>query len=444
MLEPWDEVLALQKERLLCAEDVQAIKASCVKEHETKHAIECAECWTRLLNRMRDRYLNSATKEWFSGRRTFLQELDTMFSQLRARELDFKAIEQRIIDEKKEWYRDKVRNLGLHSATKSPAEASALQRKLNDRTLTADQLASDLRETFSDGAIQSVEAFNTFIDQLKTARSSKARNDAYIDIFFQPTYDPAGTARSQKYIDMVTNGVPIVDAINAMLHDHQSAKGDQDQKQQLQKQLEELRRAKAAHELSKAKKDKAQQDKAKATASSNSQYNLVPCSVCAKDADAQNFLACPLCQILAEHYGLQSETTLFCSQNCHDEGYEEHLNAAHECVAGKECTLVADEDVEMDTGDQPMLTLCRECVKTLDTPSTFCSLRCFGKNFQRHRDEVHLPGRQKAGLEVRDEGQLEFDPEDRTKYRAREIGNHFVTLHDAIAQWQQNTGATVT
>ncbi|KAI1638006.1 hypothetical protein F4809DRAFT_601786 [Biscogniauxia mediterranea] len=444
MLEPWDEVVTLQKERLLCAEDVQTIKDSCAKEHGKKHVVECTECWARLLNRMRDRYLNSATKEWFAGRRTFLQDLDAMFSQARAHELDFNAIEERIIDEKKEWYRDKIRTLGLHLATKSPAEAIALQRKLNDRTLTADQLALELRETFSDGTIQSKEAFNDFIDRLKSAQSPKARNDAYIDIFFQPGHDPEGAARAQKYINMVANGAPIADAINAMLNDRQSAKGNRDQKQQLQKQLEELRRAKAAHELSKAKKDKAQQDKAKVAASSSVQYKLPPCSVCEKDVDPQNFLSCPLCQILAEHYGLRNEPTIFCSQGCQDESYEAHLSETHECAAGNECTLVADEDVEMETGDQLMLALCRECVETLETPSTFCSSRCFGLNFQRHREEVHLPGRQKAGFEVKDEGQIEFDAEDKTKYGARKIEDHIVTLHEAMIQWQQITSATVT
>ncbi|KAI5917526.1 hypothetical protein F4810DRAFT_696029 [Camillea tinctor] len=444
MLEPWDEVVALQKERLLCAEDVQTIRDLCAKQHGTKHVVECTECWTRLLNRMRDRYLNTSTKEWFSGRRAFLQDLDTMFSQARAHELDLGAIEERITDEKKEWYRDRARSLGLHAATKSPTEAVALQRKLNDRTLTTDQLALELRVAFSDGTIRSEEAFNDFIDRLKMAKSPKARNDAYIDIFFQPSHDAAGAARVQKYINMVANGVPIADALNAMFNDRQSAKGDRDQRQELQKQLEELRRAKAAHEMSKAKKDKAQQDKAKVAASSSAQYKLPPCSVCEKDVDPQNFLSCPLCQILAEHYGLRNEPTIFCSQGCQDDGYEAHTRETHECAAGDECTLVADEDVEMNTGDQTMLTLCQECVETLETPSTFCSSRCFNLNFQRHREEVHLPGRQKAGFEVKDENQLVFDDEDKTKYGAKQIEDHIVTLHEAIAQWQQITGATVT
>ncbi|KAI1417143.1 hypothetical protein F5Y13DRAFT_152078 [Hypoxylon sp. FL1857] len=442
MLEPWDEEIALQKERQLCADDVQTIKVSCVKDHGKKHPIECPDCWTRLLNRIRDRYLNSASREWFSGRRPFLLELDTMFSKAHTFEIDLKTIEQRIFDEKKEWYRDKVKNLGLQHAAKSPSEERTLQQRINDRSIPADQLASELREAFSDGAVQNQEALNGFIERLKLAQSSQARNDAYVDIFFQPSHDPSGAARSQKYIDMIRNGGPIAEAISAMIRDRHSAKGDQEQKQALHKKLEELKRAKAAHELDKARRDKARQDRARAAAPTINQHDLPPCSVCSKTPDVQDFIICPLCQILSAYYGLRIEPVIFCSQECEDQRYESHVNGAHECASGQGCVRLHDEDVEMDDGGT-VLVFCRECVETLGIPSTFCSSRCFNENFQHHRDNVHLAEWKSTQHGTNDENQLEFDSADKTRYQARKIEEHLVTFDDAMTEWQRKTGAIV-
>ncbi|KAI2463582.1 hypothetical protein F4781DRAFT_416117 [Annulohypoxylon bovei var. microspora] len=442
MLEPWDEVIALQKERQLCADDVQIIKTSCIKDHDKKHPLGCPDCWTRLLNRIRDRYLNSASKEWFSGRRPFLLELDTMFSKAHNSGVDLKTIEQRILDEKKEWYRDKVKNLGLQHAAKSPSEERALQQRISDRSVTTDQLASELREAFSDGAVQNQQAFNGFIERLRLANSPQARNDAYVDIFFQPDHDSSGAAKSQKYIDMVRNGTPIADAISAMIRDRHSAKGDQDQKQALQKKLEELKRAKAAHELDKARRDKARQDKARAAAPSNGQHDLPSCSVCSKIPDAQDFIMCPLCQILGDYYDLRIEPVLFCSQECEDERYNLHVEATHECSSSQDCVRLHDEDIEMDEGGTS-LVFCRECVETLGVPSVFCSSRCFNENFQHHRDTVHLPERKRSQHEFEDEDSLEFNPEDKTKYHARMIEEQLVTFDNAMMEWQRKTSAAV-
>ncbi|KAI1212836.1 uncharacterized protein F4807DRAFT_352351 [Annulohypoxylon truncatum] len=442
MLEPWDEVIALQKERQLCADDVQAIKASCIRDHNKKHPLECPDCWTRLLNRIRDRYLNSASKEWFSGRRPFLLELDTMFSKAHNSEVDLKTIEQRILEEKKEWYRDKLKNLGLQHATKTPSEERTLQQRIGDRSVTVEQLASELRGAFSDGAVQNKQAFNGFIDRLRLANSPQARNEAYIDIFFQPGHDTSGAARSQKYIDMIRTGTPIADAIGAMIRDRHSAKGEQDQKQALHRKLEELKRAKAAHELDKARRDKARQDRARAVAPSSGQQNLPSCAVCSKIPDAQDFIICPLCQVLSDCYDLRIEPTLFCSQECEDERYDTHVEATHECTSGQTCVRLHDEDVEMDEGGTS-LVFCRECVEALGVPSIFCSSRCFNENFQHHRDTIHIPERKRTGHEVGDDDQLEFIPEDKTKYHARKIEDHLVTFDDIMTEWQRKTSAAV-
>ncbi|KAI0440255.1 hypothetical protein F4803DRAFT_528020 [Xylaria telfairii] len=444
MLDPWDELETLQKGRrdsVTCARDLEAIRESCIREHTKRHVVECPECWTRLINRLRDRYLNSAIKEWFSGRRPFLQELDDLFTKARQHEVDFKTIEQRIADEKKEWFRDKVRNLSLHLATRSLPEAKALQQKMNDRDIPADQLISELRECLGVDAALYDEIYNTFSKHVKPAQPPKARGHAYIDALFQPDRDPTGATKSQKYIDMIAEGKPVAEVINTMDRDRQSAKGDLDQKQKLQKKLEELRRARAAHELDKNKRDQIRQEKARATMR-DAVETLPPCSVCGKAVNGRKFLACPLCQLLADHFKVSDEPTLFCSEACHDEGYESHVKALHECSSGPNCLNLDDTGSKMEI-DEPVVVFCRECVTILGQASIFCSLHCYDGNFQEHRDTVHIPERERGSHEIDDKGQLEFHSEDETRYSARKIEDHIINLRDAMADWQQRTEASI-
>ncbi|KAI0399258.1 hypothetical protein F4802DRAFT_611025 [Xylaria palmicola] len=448
MLDPWDELETLQKGRrdsLACARDLQNIKDSCVREHGKNHVVECPECWTRLINRLRDRYLNSPIIEWFSGRRAFLLELDGLFAKARHHKVDFKTIEQRIADEKKEWFRDKVRNLGLHSATRSLAEARTLQQKLNDRSILADQLLSELRDCLDvDAKLREEDVFDTFAKQVKTAQAPAARAHAYVNALFQPERDPSGAAKSQKYMDMIGDGKPVAEVINTMARDRQSAKVDLDQKQKLHKKLEELRRARAAHELAKNKRDRIRQEKARVASSAAD--TQPPCSVCSKTVDQRTFLACSLCQLLADYYKLLDQPTLFCSDKCHEEGYDTHVAASHECWSGPDCLNMTDVDTQMDTRmiiDEPPLVFCRECVEILGQTSVFCSVRCFDRNFQRHRERVHLPEREKGKHEIDDKDELETHPNDDTKYWAKHAEAHVISLQQAITDWQQRTEASV-
>ncbi|KAI3327406.1 hypothetical protein HD806DRAFT_392550 [Xylariaceae sp. AK1471] len=444
MFDPRDELETLSKGRritFMCAEELETIRVTCIREHGKSHPVECPECWSRLVNRLRDRYLNSSIKEWLSGRRAFLQELDYLFAKAHKHEVDLKTIEKRIADEKEVWFRDKVRNLGLQTATKSPTDARTLQQILDDRDIPSDQLVSELRKWLGVDTELSKEMFKAFSKQNKE-ETPTAKAQVWISALFQPQHDPAGAAKSLKYIDMLTDGKPVVDVISAMVRDRQSSKVDTDQKQKLEKKLEELRRAKAAHDLAKAKRDQVRQEKARAAMASENAYNLPPCSVCNKAVDAQNFIACPLCQLPADLYKVLKEPTVFCSETCHDEGYGSHLEVSHECLSGANCLSLRDAEDRMEV-DESTLVFCRECAEDYGQESIFCSSRCLDVNFQRHRDDVHIPERERRYHEVEEEGQVEFDPEDETRYPVRRGEERIIGLRDAVADWQQRTGARV-
>ena len=321
MLEPWDELLNLRREHESCVAELESIKTACSRGHGKPHVAQCTECWNLYLNRMRDRYLNSARKEWFTGRRQFLQELDMMFSKARGRAVDFETIEQRIYHEKEEWYRDRVRTIGLPAAARSPSEARLLQQKLADGAeLPAEELATQLRGIITDDAPPDQAALDRFLGRLRDARSPQARGDAYVDALFRPEQDPQASGAYRKYVEMIRGGTPIADVVGAMLRDRQAAQDERKRRQGLQQKLEELKRAKAAHELSLAKKQKARQDRA-AAAESDARRDLPPCSACSGRLDEQDFLACPLCQLLHEQYGLEYGPALYCSRQCHDDDY---------------------------------------------------------------------------------------------------------------------------
>lgn len=96
--------------------------------------------------------------------------------------------------------------------------------------------------------------------------------------------------------------------------------------------------------------------------------------------------------------------------------------------------------MDMD-GEGHLALFCQECVESLKLPSLFCSPRCFNANFQRHREQVHLPARAKRDIEMDDEKMLEFSSEDKSTYRARKLEDHFITLDDAVGEYQERTGA---
>jgi hypothetical protein len=85
--------------------------------------------------------------------------------------------------------------------------------------------------------------------------------------------------------------------------------------------------------------------------------------------------------------------------------------------------------------ENPGLGFCKECVLDHQVESVFCSIQCLDANFQRHREEVHIPKRDRAGQIGEDENDLEYVPEDKSKYRARKIEEHWTPMNDAIKEY---------
>lgn len=94
--------------------------------------------------------------------------------------------------------------------------------------------------------------------------------------------------------------------------------------------------------------------------------------------------------------------------------------------------------------DNRVLVFCRECVVDIKTAvSVFCSPRCYEDNFQRHREDVHLPDRERNQKQVNDRSQLEFESAEGESYRPLKIEEHFITMDDALLKYSSDTGATL-
>lgn len=109
----------------------------------------------------------------------------------------------------------------------------------------------------------------------------------------------------------------------------------------------------------------------------------------------------------------------------------------HSCAAGRECVQLSDEDVDMMGSQDSGVVICRECAEDLDRATTYCSERCASGDFQRHREDVHVPGRRKLGkreVEV-DTKDLVFEDEEKTKYHVEDISKYVWKLDAALERF---------
>lgn len=326
MAEPWDHVVALQRDRQLCADDLASIKSACVKDHSKIHVSLCSDCWPRVLDRIRDRYQKYAvsnSKDTYLRRQHLLQDLDHILAKARThppKDLSFlKQLEQRIQDEKKAWSRDKVKSLDLQPTAKSTLEVRAFQQKLVDDSVSDAEIVAQLNVVLGHDPELPL---GPFLRRVKDSKSTQDRFNLYVQTFFPPPSDSIAAGKLRKYADSVRSGVPVSEVLTTMLRDVQAARGNREERKKLEQNLQELTRAKAAHAADVARKQKARQDKiAAASLASRAIPNLPPCSVCSKALNPHDFRACPMCQVLSELYGLGDDIILYCSDRCQDRNF---------------------------------------------------------------------------------------------------------------------------
>lgn len=386
----WKELHLAKTNQAKCAEDVEAIKKACAAEHTTvKHVYHCKECFPKVTDRMLQRFHGEEhDQEWYAGRRAFLVGIETQLSKVKDKKLDLESVEKSVDHEKEAWYRGVLRK---HSdfvcASGNGVPANELKDALEDTDRTRDDLVAMVWRSI--GSPTDWESrIDAFLEKWAVAKTPAEQKALYVEAFFK---DPAtgeflegAQPYREEYEKQETNDFyPIIDKILAAKKDEKVSEGKRGVHEG---RLAELRRAKTAFEELKAT-NKAQQRAAQASAVGEQLYDLPACEVCRGEIQPKDVISCPVCQIICQMGG-DKGMTVYCSEECHTQGQEKHVEKEHDCEAGEKCVQEGAEDAEMmDDSNGPVL--CKECLEKDKRATIFCTPRCASTNIAPHREAKH-------------------------------------------------------
>lgn len=324
MGEAWDDLGVLRTQRDQCARDVSQLMDACARDHpENKHVIECRECFEKVIDRMRSRYLeprDDAPREWFSGRAGLLKELDELFLAVREYKRDLDKVDTRLDTERKQWYEQQLRaSPSIRKTIEELLDRKKVFADIGTKGLGFEETVAEVREALESpglpkSEVREEEAGKT-LDRLVAASTPEAKLQVYKEAFFQGDPEEQVSEKVRSYMDRLQNGATMDQIINTISMDRRSSIGAQSQKEQHRQRVEELRRAKNAHELQKQKKASGRKDSNQKPQPPDEMYDQPPCHACGRELDLQDYMACALCQVLVDN-GVRTKPTLFCSSAC--------------------------------------------------------------------------------------------------------------------------------
>ncbi|CAF3431624.1 unnamed protein product [Fusarium graminearum] len=409
--EHWTELSAARIHRQQCAGEVDTIKKACLEECGKRSVVGCEKCFPKVLDRMRARYCDAEGREWFSQRRAFLNELDVLFTDIKDhKKMDLKTIEDSIASEKEAWYRWVLRMYPRFLSTGgSGADPDELRAMLDDPVKRREELIERIWEGVGKPANWEAD-----VDSL-TEKIATVRNDAaalkqlYITFFFKDSKTGEVVENAQPYLEAyeTSDTMSIEQVIDRIAQDLKASLTTEPQRDTHRSRLDELRRAKMAFEQNRLQ-NKSRAQASQTPAISDYLYDLPPCSVCAKPMDPKNVLSCPLCQALVQLGGRQ-KMTVYCSDECLDKGFNDHVDREHDCEAGDRCAQYDYEDIEMGEDATSKAVVCKDCIDQCDIreqgsvegdgkAAVYCSIECAKPNIGRHRESKHMTSA--AGYEV--------------------------------------------
>ncbi|KAK0729688.1 hypothetical protein B0H67DRAFT_474856 [Lasiosphaeris hirsuta] len=440
------------------AEEATQIRQRCAADHGDNNKaalLECAECYEMVLEAVRSRYLNSPDAEWFSGRRAFLQELDTMFADAKEYQLDPRVIDDRIQEERARWYTENVEASLLRFMAEDPARRDAVKEKLEDVPMQMVGLATEITNLLGESPLLAKGAgLDGVPARLSAAKGAAERTEVLRDAFLStgPTtsstegaYQAALTPEdAQRYLSLLQDSSSMEAVIERVLEERAATIASREQIGKLQERLQVLLRGRTGYELQKSRREKQRQ----AEVMPDELYDLSPCLMCSKVPTTRDFFCCPICTILVAYKAQDTKPTVYCCAE-HDSHRDQLRHAtSHACASEAECIRPASP-APAHPDDSSTLVFCRECLTSLKLPTLWCSAACAEANFQRHREDVHMPARKRLGLVVTDRDQLDYFParagagaEENggaagTRYRAKDIGVHVIPYDSAAKKWEE-------
>ncbi|KAK1573808.1 uncharacterized protein LY79DRAFT_593696 [Colletotrichum navitas] len=412
------------------AESVEKLKTKCSQEHGKAHVAHCKDCYGDVVETMRNRYIGSKD-EWFSGNKALLNDLDSLFAKVKDFKEDLKAIEARIDKEKQRHYRESLPKSAAGRVAEAAISRAVFQAALEDEEKPTSSLIEDVERAVSKGVddAPSLEELAPMFDGLVLDKEA----DVLIDVFFRDPGTGEVPASCKKYVEKLRSGVSIEDVMSAIAADSSARSQASASMDRHKRTLNELKRAQAAHEQDKLlKAQKRQQPPPQGPRVNKELYDLPPCLACSGKVSPDEVVACPLCLVFAELS--LTKRTVFDSEKCYEEAYDEHVQTAHSCAAGEGCVQLKDEDEEMGgSGEGPVI--CEECAEQLGQSIVYCSSRCASADFQEHREGVHIPNWKGLGIDIGTQGEhLVYDNDDKSKYHVNDISKFVWRLDEAFAR----------
>lgn len=324
MTEAWDELAHFRAQRSRCAADVAVLTSYCARDHpQYRHVLECRECYEKVVDRMRRRYLappaaDGAAREWFSGRDALLRELDALLAAVREYKAPLSEVDARLEEGRRRWYEQRVRaSPSIRKSLEELTDKRAVLAKVGTGAARFEDVVAEIRDALESFAVTNREHgaqdVERTLQRLMEVKTPEERTQVYKDAFFQSRPDELVSAKTQMYLSRLQEGASMDEIINKISVDRRSSIGAMDQKEKHRQRMEELRRAKNAHELEKTKK--ARQDSNTRPQPPDEMYDQPPCHACGRELDLQDYSACPLCQVLVDK-GVRSKPTVFCSTAC--------------------------------------------------------------------------------------------------------------------------------
>ncbi|OAA61930.1 hypothetical protein SPI_04789 [Niveomyces insectorum RCEF 264] len=410
-------------------------------------------CYDDILTLVHDTFAASTSQQQelgFASRPTFLAELDAVLADVRSLRAPLSRIDDWLAAQKRAWLLDQLRDdvgvtaLGAaHSGSRAAFRGQLTAAAFGDgatTATTATDAAKLLRTLLSDG--DSAEA-SDLVQRLKTAATATERGSVYRDVVFPHGVPdvPAAQALAKRLAEgRVGLAQGLKEAVRELGGLDNDGDGDDTnssnnsnnntaQIEKHRKRLAELRRAKAAHEAQKLKKMKPvevpyflQED--------------TPCAACGRAADPQTSLFCTVCFLEVDSC-LRADPTLWCSRACMAAAYPQHAATAHPCAAGDRCARARPE--QGLARQEPRYCFCRECMRSFGIGTFYCTDRCAGRDFQRHREAVHLPHRALRADEHDDRADLSYSGRPggtATSYTAADLAKHVLPVPEAFAGCQ--------
>jgi hypothetical protein len=314
------------------------IRDKCHAEHgDTKPLVSCPQCYETLLEAFRARFLGAPAdqqhsqqhqQEWFSSRRAFLSDLASLITAAKEYQISPQAIDDRVREERSRWYAERVRGSLLRLMVEDPSGRGEVFEKLEDLSLaTAGRdpvgLAKEVANFLTTGPLGSLAAeqgtSKDLPERLAAASGEAGKVGVFKDEFFRAE-DGNIPDDHQKYLDMLLHqGASMEQVVDRILEERQAATGARDQTNKLNQRLDELRRARAAHEAQKTRKAQRRESLAQQKVP-DELYELPACVVCGQTPSTKDFFCCSICTILAGTR-VQEKQTVFCSEACEQKGH---------------------------------------------------------------------------------------------------------------------------